>query len=324
MLFACNDNGTTNQTTESAKKTTTTRRTAVTTENIEPLIPPKDGIVRTYFYNSASEGGGIYTETDKRISSYFNWSETQDDSAPRRRVFNVLGQNYNGIYTKTVTFECSDLTAHEYELEGLENGAILVDVRTGEIVKYNAIPYDDKKIATEEDYLSAIEALVNNGADLSKYDYKCETQYRVISPEGSHGERADGFKICGENERLSTYYFFYNKTLEGVLLEDHVFAMFFGGKFTLEMVEFNYSPSKIASVVENIDDITKKAEELVIGRYEEKYSDEKKYSGFSVKSQQKDIFFKDDVAYVRILWLVEYVEQGLEDPCGIYVITITG
>ena len=105
MLFACNDNGTTNQTTESAKKTTTTRRTAVTTENIEPLIPPKDGIVRTYFYNSASEGGGIYTETDKRISSYFNWSETQDDSAPRRRAFNVLGQNYNGIYTKTVTFE---------------------------------------------------------------------------------------------------------------------------------------------------------------------------------------------------------------------------
>ena len=50
MLFACNDNGTTNQTTESEKNTTTTRRTAVTTENIEPLIPPKDGIVRTYFF----------------------------------------------------------------------------------------------------------------------------------------------------------------------------------------------------------------------------------------------------------------------------------
>ena len=84
------------------------------------------------------------------------------------------------------------------------------------------------------------------------------------------------------------------------------------------MVEFNYSPSKIASVVENIDDITKKAEELVIGRYEEKYS------GFSVKNQQKDIFFKDDVAYVKISWLVEYVEQGLDEPYGIYVTTITG
>ena len=245
------------------------------------------------------------------------WSETQDDSAPKRRAFNVLGQNYNGIYTKTVTFECSDLTVHEYELEGLENGAILVDVRTGEIVKYNAIPYDDAKTATEEDYVSAIEALVNNGADLSKYDYKCETQYRVISPEGSHGERADGFKICGENERLSTYYFFYNKTLEGVQLEDHVFAMFYGGKFNLEIVEFNNSQSKITSVVENIDDIAEKAEELVISTYEKKYPD------CSVKSHQKDIFSKDDVVYVKILWSVEYAVQGLEDPYVIYVTTIT-
>lgn len=262
----------------------------------------------------------IYANTEN--SSIFNTNEKEYENFAVRLykeniskntiVVDVLGKNHTGIYEQTAKLPCSDTTVHVYTLE--EKGRVLVDALTGSIVEYSGVPYDEK-LTTESDYIGFIKKVLGENHDLNEYSYACKTHYYSRNPGEIRSQVVDGFRVCEGNESVGTYYFFYTKSEKGVALPGHISATFYGGKFTLEIYEYDYESKDFTPIINRMEEVEASVEKHLKNNVKDKCTI------VSIKHDSKRIFVQDGVPYVMITSIVTY-KLEFYDESGTFTVLI--
>lgn len=158
----------------------------------------------------------------------------------RIKSIKVSGKRYGLYYSESAKLPMTAETVHTYSINGSEKAKVIFDEKNERVVEYVNVP---QKISyeSEQEYIDFISKLVDDGVDLSKYEYKCTTWYYVYSDKGMESVVDDGFRKCGENEKLVAYSFYFDKYVDGMKTLDHVSAEFFIDSFSMEINDLGYT-----------------------------------------------------------------------------------
>ena len=267
----------------------------------------------------------IYHETEdstifhvsEQAYKKFDAHEYKDSITENTIRVDILGVKYVATYETTVKLPRSDTEVYVYNLKDSEGSQVFIDSKNGNIAEYYNIPYDEQ-LVNEHDYISFISAVLNNNCNLSEYDYTCTTHYYTVTPSSIESQVVDGFKVCKEeNERIGTYSFYYTQSMDGIKLQDHISAEFFGSHFILEVYEYDYEIKDFASIIYRMDEV----ESNVKGHLTSTLKDGCTIT--DIKHDKKSIFIQNGIPYVMMTSTVTYKSQFTSWPVSIYVVTIT-
>ena len=209
---------------------------------------------------SVSEGGeGVFRET---VPSMQEPEPYQNANAELTKQIEVLGVQYDLTYQESVLFGDTAIPTDIYALQNLEEPSrVFFDASTGEILKYHYLPYT-QSLVSEQDYISFIQSVLG-GAISDDYDYICTTHYYEQNEDGVRSRVEDGFIVCGENQRLGDYSFYYTKSLNGLELPDYISANFLDGYFLIEKMETEENKAAYADIASNLDTINAHIEQVI-------------------------------------------------------------
>ena len=160
-------------------------------------------------------------------------------SAPKTVTVQWGGYSYVLKYDTSRTMAGTHTRVHTYDSD--EGVTVWIDAETEEIVKYDGFSYPND-LAAREDYLAYLQDVLPE-YDLSMYQSDCTMTYEV----GGSTKTFPGFRPCGENERLVSYDFQFEKRIQGVKTSDYLRVQFRGEPKTLtielcdRIEEANYS-----------------------------------------------------------------------------------
>lgn len=266
------------------------------------------------FQSSFNDVYGVdYLNTTQYIPDEFI-----DVSAEKTLQMTILGTEYTLIYNKSLNMPTADYVVHIYDVQDTEKGQIYIDTKTGQVIKYSAIPYDMQYFSSEKDYTDVIEELVGIRCNLSKFSYKCITTYHN---ENSFGNEHNGFRTLTENERFFCYEFYYQTFVNDIITNEHITAIFFNDShFILEIWDFGYEANTFAQTINNMNKLESHIEE---------YLNESLISDYSIQNIEffdPQLFVKDGIVYVYLH--VSYnvtkgsTSSGMYD--GIYIVSALG
>lgn len=228
----------------------------------------------------------------------------------------ILGSEYKGVYLETVKLPRSDIVVNAYSLEGINNSSVFVDSKSDEIIEYVNIPFDGG-VKSENDYIDFIKNMLNENTVLSKYDYSCETHYYIFGENRIESTVDNCFRICGENERLVSYTFYFEKYVDGVRFPEHVAASFYEDTFSMEIIKSYHDENDYKSILENID----KIEENIEQHLKENVKEDFEIS--DIKHIKKSVFIMEDIPYVMTNSIVSYTSTYDDITLEIMVKTIS-
>ena len=263
-----------------------------------------------------SEHTVVYDESEVSFDSalYYDTEgivEFIDENATPNMNFDVLGTEYSLTYENSTQLPDSELCMQVYKIEGTEYGRICFDSKSGRVLKYLGIPYTEElsaSLCTEEDYLAFINKLIPT-VDLSEYnDLKISTQYIEKFDGGFGSATKKGFYICQEDERFSSYLFYYLKTVDGILVEDRIVATFMGDAFCIEIYDLKHSREEYEPLLSNMEALNKHVEEYAGEIFKEKYA------AFKIDSINHRLFIKDGTPCARSTVNVFFTYSEDEEP----------
>ena len=247
----------------------------------------------TVLYKSESE---LFTVVEDEDYVDFDAEVFVDKAANQTINLQILNNEYTAKYVESVKLPLCGETVHTYSLSESSNIKVLIDA-TGKIVKYINLPINTS-LSTEQEYKDFIQNLVGETVKLSKYDYKCTTWHYIFSDNGMESKVEDGFHICGDNERFSSFSFFFDKSINGINSLEHISAEFTNDSFTLEIYDWGYETEPLAQLLqkaENIENI-----ENVDDQFSKFFNDHTK-KGYFVKEYEirsQKLFFRNGILYL--------------------------
>ena len=269
--------------------------------------------LKTFIYGE-SDNGTIF-HASKSEYKKFDVHEYKENISKKQITIDILGTKYTGVYTHSAKLPQSDWNVHVYELQGTDGGKVLIDAKTNTIVEYVSIPYPENPV-TESDYNEFIKRMLGDEYDLTKYDYTCKTHYFSESSRGFRSQEVDGFRILKENERLVSRSFYYNRSEDGVTLEDHISAIFYDDTFFFEVYEHIHDLKDYSPILNRMDEVEKNIENLLRENVKDGYT------FVSIEHNSKNAFIQDGVPYVMVTSTVTYIYHG--QTFSTLIQTITG
>jgi hypothetical protein len=183
-----------------------------------------------------------------------------ENADPTKRI-EVLGVSYDLVYKESVLFGDTEILADVYVIKNSDEPSMaLFDANTGDVLKYHYFPYTQELIA-EQDYIAFIESVI--GTVPSDYDYQCTTHYYEQGENQIRSRSEKGFIICGENQSLGDYSFYYTKSENGVVLPDHISACFIDGYFLIEKIETGKSIDQYSHITSSTQTIREHLEDQI-------------------------------------------------------------
>lgn len=280
-------------------------------ETQKPATPPRE--LETVIFGS-SENDTIFYNAG---STKFDSKVYKENVANPTITVDILGTKYTGVYEETAKLPKSDVTVFNYSIKDTESGRILVDSNTGDVLEYIGIPCTQELI-TEKDYVDFINAVLQGRSYLNQYDYKCTTHYYTFAEKEIRSQVVDGFRICGENEKIGTRSFYYTKSIEGIKLPNHISAEFFNGMFSLEIYEYDYTAEDFSSIISRIGEVETSIDKHLKDNVKDGCSI------ISIEHKNKSVLVQNGVAYIAITSDVTYKSAYYNEPVSIFVQTITG
>ena len=241
-----NENITTNDESASENKTTE--------EQLDFMDDTADsGVFKTvaaiYDYESV-------TGLDLSDSIDFGYSVFDNSLVSPTKTLKILDREYDLTYLESAKLSMTAAKVNTYSVNGAD-AKVIFDEKNERIVEYINIPL---KISyeTEQEYVEFIRQMVKDDADLSEYEYMCTTWYFVYYDNGVESVVDDGFRKCGENERLAGYSFYFDKYVNGMKTLDHVSAEFDSDSFSLEIYNSGYTDETFSKFNAEVwDDVQK-------------------------------------------------------------------
>lgn len=235
------------------------------------------------------------------IGSTFQPKEFVDENAEKRINKVIFGYEYVLDYKNSTILPRTDLNVKVYTVENIQNAKVVIDSKSGEIIKAIQVPHN-QSLNTEEEYKQFINSTIGLTNNLSEYDIKCTTHFYEISDFGVRSSVVEGFHECGSNERLGTYSFIYTKSINGIRTNSHISMEFHSnGTFTLVIYDFDYDESQFADEISNLEGIKENAKNFVLKGVKD---------GFNISYigvEDVELFAINEKSYVRITILIKYV-----------------
>lgn len=191
-------------------------------------------------------------------SSGLHKGEFIDASAPKTLKATILGEDYTLIYDHSIN---SLVVSHIYNVEEVKSARIGVDTKTGKIVSYDNMPYDQSAFSSEKDYTDFIKKFIDNSLDLSKFRYQCITAYDA---NGQYCEY-EGFKEqFEEGEEFVGYHIYYYAYINDIKINGSFGGSFFNDHFKIRNNGCNYDTSVFSQTISRLGDLNEHLEEYMI------------------------------------------------------------
>lgn len=256
----------------------------------------------------------------KEFATQFDAGEYTDDAASKTRQIELFGQTYDLIYRNSKHIEFTDLSVHVYDVVGTpdETGRVEFDTATGQVVSYFNIDFSHT-MNTEKQFVAYIEKLLGDQYTLSDYRYNCTTEYYAYFTEPyeiSTSEEANGFRILAENEKLSSYNFYFTKIIEGYATADSIYVNFRNDSISVSIYDFGYEKDDFAELLNSIDSDSVSA-----------YLRSDVKQGYTIRNVYRSnarLFMKDGVPYLLTTSVVAYTKEGSSEEYQTIKRTVTG
>lgn len=263
-------------------------------------------IFDTVLYSSPEEYTSFFKSTEQ--TAEFEMVEFKDDTVKQSTSVNILGNDYKLSYETSAILPQSDISVNNYKINEFPNAKVLIDAKSGEIVKYVNIPHS-LSITSEDTCEKFIQSLIGTNYNLSNYDYKCTTHYYTFSDTAMRSQVVDGFHVCSENEKLGRYSFYYTKSLNGVKISDHIAMEITNDHFSLEIYDLGYSEGYYKEILKdfNVADLEYSLTKHFQSDVKEGYA----YNDIQIKSYQ--LFIKNEKPYIIATSVLTVTEKNSKD-----------
>lgn len=268
-------------------------------------------------YNTAlyrtSEGGEIFSS---ECTTAFDTVEFIDESAKQTLKVEILNTEYTTEYQNSAKLPLADMTVHVYKLKDFGNSRIMIDADTGRIMKYVGVPHEEV-LESEAEHIEFIEKIVGSTYDLSEYDYECKTHYYSFSDGGMSSQVVDGYRICGENEEIGNYLFYYTQSIGEIKTMAHISAEIRDDAFYLEIYDLQYDTQMLDRLIGKLSDMDNKVEQFLISDLKDDYT----LNEVSVK--QRRLFTQNGIPYFITIADVSFKTNENTEPFTTVVQTVT-
>lgn len=196
--------------------------------------------MKDVFLYQVAEGGIV---SEKRTTK-FDSKEYKSNTAVSQKSYTYKNKALDLKYLKSSTVSKSDKTVDVYDFGGENNEWIIFEGDSNTLVKLVNFTFD-RSMSSEKESIELINELAWKNIDLSEYEYySVETHMYFLTETHMRSTTVDGFYIPkNENEILRERSFYFNKCINGIKTNDHIYATFYNGKYTMEIYSFDYKES---------------------------------------------------------------------------------
>lgn len=279
-------------------------------EETTEVVLDKEIAEKIKFETSIVGGYETFSVFNKSTAYEFDTVEYTDENATQTISKEILGVTYTFNYSGSAILPRSDMNVHVYKTQEENPIVIFIKTDTGEIVEYNNVPYEGK-FNSEEEYVAFLRSFIGTRADLDSFDYKCSTHHYTTTKNGFSSSLAEGFQLpyetAEEKREINSYFFFYSKRLNGVILPEFISAEIeTGGRLYIEIYDFNVQYAQIASTIECVPYLNSKIEE---------YLRENAKEGYMISDiifECRSLFVKNGICYILDDIIIEYSDLNGE------------
>lgn len=246
----------------------------------------------------------------------FSAKTFQDKSAKPTLEIRILGEDYELEYIESAHLPLNAYPVHKYKIKGTEYSEILISAETDKVVKYSNIPIK-VLYTTEHEYKAFIQEIVGDEYALSDYQYKCTTWRYIFTDDSMSSNVTDGFYVCGNNEKLGSYSFYFEKEIGGLKTLEHISAEFDEDSFSLEMYDFNYESSTFDRILRTMDAWQEKMQNYLRAEVSNEFT------VGNIEAISHTLFIRNGIPYVKSHINVEYSRTDENDTYIQRVETVT-
>lgn len=271
----------------------------------------------TVLYSAPEEYSSLFLAQDS--AEEFNAVKFISNEVARTKNISILDFDYTLSYDTSAILPKSDITVHDYTIEGFSDARVWIDSKTHKVVKYINIPHTLSAFS-EKECIDLIKMLIGEKYDLSVYDYKCTTHYYSYSDKSMRSQVVDSFHVCEDNEKLGRYTFYYTKSVHGVKIEDHISLEISDDRFSLDIYDLGCSDDYYQEILKEFTktDLEYSLKQHFKTNIQDKYS----YKDININSYQ--LFIKNQKPYILAASTVILSENGSISKVyatGIYTIS---
>ncbi len=307
LLVSCStirdDNSSTSDiNTNSSEETTGDINTNSSEETTADTVMGDDPVDADYLLSTAI----LQTSEDQSIFkplefASFKTVEYTDTAAKQTLQLEIDGIKHSFLYENSASLAMADIDVDVYKLKDSQNSKVFINKTDGSVVKYVNIPLNSK-LQTESDYNEFIRNILPDNLDFANYNYRCTTHYYAISELGVESSVEEGFRSCSESERLGSYSFYYDRSIQNIKTSEHISAEFRQNNFTLEIYDLSFDKE-----FEKLFSVSDKLESQIAAHIASNMSEIKLFKELSVDSMT--LFVKDGTPYILVNSTIKFCSK---------------
>lgn len=241
---------------------------------------------------------------DVTRSKDFDAKEYVNSEATQKLNIELLDSQYDLTYSNSADLALCEYSVDVYSVENVHDGKILIDTKTGMIIKYSGLPYSDL-LVSESDYVSFIQDIIGSRYNLSELALSIATDYYIFTENGMEHTQDSGFHLCAENEMLGAYIFYFTPNDNSIKTSEHITAQFYRDVddqtyFILEIYPQELSDAEIKKASSQIESIHQEVETFL------KSSLASDYIIHDIDYTDTMLFQKEGSIYVLITSTISY------------------